>query len=629
MSSISPRVRIALVATSGLIVTVLALFGAVRWLRAGEILGAVTVAGQNVELGGLTPAEADEALALVEQQISAEPLVVDIDGKETAVFPQQLGFTLDRRAMVDGAMARGRDGALSDQFRWWLGHLLSTDTLDLLGSLDEEAVEAVLATWDTDVVGDPPIPGGVAVEGTTPVPVYPEPGLQVDRSNGGARLLAAALDPRPVIVELDTTPASSRITKADVDAAVARAGLWLASPVGLSAEDVTIEFGVEDLAGALTSTVVDGVVELGFDASIVGGILESRRNDLEAPPVDARLEIEDYSVIVIPGRTGNLIDPEATAEALAAAASSVRRQGRLPFVEGAEPNVTTEDLDALGIEHLVSEFTTYHPCCQNRVTNLHLIADIVDETIVGPGETFGVNDHVGERTTERGFLEDGTIIQGELVPTVGGGVSQFATTMYNAIFWAGYEDVTHKPHSFYFSRYPEGIEATISWQQPELAFRNDSDSAVWIRTRYTDTSITVQLYGANDGRIVIGDHANGRTHLTVVDEGGGSARRVRASVGERFNPTEPIIEYRANPELEVDETNQLQSPAPGWTVIVTRFIEEGGAEREQSWTVRYLARREILEVHPCKMPETTEECPEPTTTITEPPNTTTTTPGGG
>jgi hypothetical protein len=64
-------------------------------------------------------------------------------------------------------------------------------------------------------------------------------------------------------------------------------------------------------------------------------------------------------------------------------------------------------------------------------------------------------------------------------------------------------------------------------------------------------------------------------------------------------------------------------------VIVTRFIEEGGAEREQSWTVRYLARREILEVHPCKMPETTEECPEPTTTITEPPNTTTTTPGGG
>jgi len=626
----SPRVRIALVAASGLIFTVLALFGAVRWLRSGEILGTVTVPGREVELGGLTPAEADEALALVEQEVSVEPLAVDIDGKETAVFPQQLGFTLDRRAMVDEAMARGREGGLSDQFRWWLGHLLSADTLDLTGSLDEEAVEAVLATWDVDVVGDPPIPGGVAIEGTTPVPVYPEAGLQVDRSNAAARLLAAALDPRPVIVELDTAVASSRITKADVDAAVARAELWLASPVELAAEEVTIEFGVADLARAFTSTVVEGVVELGFDPAVVGEFLESRRNDLEAPPVDARLEIEDYSVIVVPGRTGNLIDPEATAEALAAAASSVRRQGSLPFVEGAEPSVTTEDLEALGIEHLVAEFTTYHPCCQNRVTNIHLIADLVDDTIVRPGDTFGVNDHVGERTTEQGFLEDGTIIRGELVPTVGGGVSQFATTMYNAIFWGGYEDVTHRPHSFYFSRYPEGIEATISWQQPELAFRNDSETAVWIRTRYTDTSITVQLYGANDGRIVVGDHADGTTNLTVVNEGGPAARRVRASVGERFNPTEPVTEYRANPELEVDETEQIQAPAPGWTVIVTRIVGENGTEREQTWTVRYLARRGILEVHPCKMPDATEECPEPTTTTTTvPPDTTTTAPPGG
>ncbi|MFP5333129.1 MAG: VanW family protein, partial [Acidimicrobiia bacterium] len=355
--------------------------------------------------------------------------------------------------------------------------------------------------------------------------------------------------------------------------------------------------------------------------------LEVRRGELEAPPVDARFEVEGYDVVIVPGRNGTLIDPEATAEALAQAASSVRRQGVLPFIEGAEPEVTTEELEALGIRHLVAEFTTYHPCCQNRVQNIQLMADLIDGAIVMPGETFGVNEYVGERTTERGFLEDGTIVQGELVPTVGGGVSQFATTMYNVVFWGGYADVTHKPHSFYFSRYPEGIEATISWRQPELAFRNDSESAIWIRTSYTDTSITVRFYGDNDGRVLVGSHRDGVTDIDVVAEGGPAARRVRAEVSGRFNPTEPTTEYRPNPELDVDETNQLQSPASGWTVIVTRWIEQDGVETEQTWTVRYLARREILEVHPCKMPEATEECPDPTsTTVTTVPESTTTVP---
>lgn len=619
----SPRVRVAVLTVTGLIFTILALFGAVRWLRADEILGSLTVQGHAVELGGLSPAEADEALAVLEQELSVDPVAVDIDGHDTSVTPQQLGFTLDRDDMVEQAMSRGREGSISDQFRWWLSHILSSDELPASGFLDTDAVEAVLAFWDGDVIADPPVPGGVTVDGITPVPVYPETGLQVDRSTAAERLLEGALSARPGLVELGTMLTNSRVTRADVDAAVARAELWLASPVELVADDVTIEFSVSDLARALTSTVVDGVVHLGFDDGVITELLEARRGELEASPVDARLEVDGYNVVVVPGRNGTLIDPAATAEALADAASSVRRQGPLPFVEGAEPAVTTADLEALEVRHLISEFTTYHPCCQNRVTNIQLMADLIDRTIVRPGATFGVNAHVGERTADRGFLEDGTIIRGELVETVGGGVSQFATTMYNAVFWGGLEDVTHRPHSFYFNRYPEGIEATISWQQPELEFRNNTDSAVWIRTVYTDTSITVRFYGSNDGRIVVGDHASGTTDLRVVAEGGPDARRVRGSIGERFNPTEPTTEYRPNPELEVEETDQLQSPAPGWTVIVTRVIEEGGAEREETWTVRYLARREILEVHPCKMPDSSQECPEPTTTTTFPPETTT------
>ena len=65
------------------------------------------------------------------------------------------------------------------------------------------------------------------------------------------------------------------------------------------------------------------------------------------------------------------------------------------------------------------------------------------------------------------------IESGRLRDSVGGGVSQIATTMYNAAFVAGLDPVEHSPHQFDISRYPVGREATVSWGGPELVVRND------------------------------------------------------------------------------------------------------------------------------------------------------------
>ncbi|MFP5331398.1 MAG: hypothetical protein ACLGHX_03405, partial [Acidimicrobiia bacterium] len=162
----SARVRAILISLAAAFLLVVGLFGAVRWLRSGEILGSVVVAGHGVELSGLTPGEADEILAILQEELAISPVQVQIDGEEVSVLPQQLGFAIDRERMVEAAMQRGREGGVSDQFRWWLGSILRTDEIPVLVLLDEDAVEAVLATWDVDVVGNPPVPGGVAIEGT-------------------------------------------------------------------------------------------------------------------------------------------------------------------------------------------------------------------------------------------------------------------------------------------------------------------------------------------------------------------------------------------------------------------------------------------------------------------------------
>ena len=157
--------------------------------------------------------------------------------------------------------------------------------------------------------------------------------------------------------------------------------------------------------------------------------------------------------------------------------------------------------------HVIGTFTTYYPAGQPRVTNIHLIADAVDGAVVQPGEVFSLNEHVGERTEAKGYVEAPAIIGGVIVTSghpanIGGGTSQFATTLYNAVFFAGVEDVYHRPHSIYFSRYPMGREATLSWPGPDVQFRNDTPIPLVIDTSHTATSVTVELIGSNTGRRV-------------------------------------------------------------------------------------------------------------------------------
>ena len=254
-------------------------------------------------------------------------------------------------------------------------------------------------------------------------------------------------------------------------------------------------------------------MEVTFDPVMFDEYLYPLRAGFESPPFDARIEIDEAeNIIIVPGFPGARIDTDLVIEAVKEAARRSSRTTVLPLDAGVPPAISAEFLRTLGVDGKISEFTTNHPCCQPRVNNIQRFADAIDGTLVLPGEVVSLNGTVGERTVEGGYVPAPTIVRGEITDTVGGGVSQFATTFYNAVFWAGLEIIEHQPHSYYFSRYPEGIEATISWTKPDLVFRNDTDHGVVIKTSYTGTSITVKLFGNN------------------------SDRDVRAFVSERFIP---------------------------------------------------------------------------------------------
>lgn len=151
------------------------------------------------------------------------------------------------------------------------------------------------------------------------------------------------------------------------------------------------------------------------------------------------------------------------------------------------------------IKQTVAEFTTYYEpdtpeAPQSRVVNIQRFAELMREVVIRPGETFSLNEHVGRRTRDNGFVVSQMLTSRGLVSAVGGGVSQFATTFFNAAFFAGLEFEEYQMHTYYFDRYPYGREATISFGDIDLIVTNVTPYEILVWPTYTENSVTVTFF---------------------------------------------------------------------------------------------------------------------------------------
>jgi vancomycin resistance protein YoaR len=146
----------------------------------------------------------------------------------------------------------------------------------------------------------------------------------------------------------------------------------------------------------------------------------------------------------------------------------------------------------------------------------------MDNSIIrAQGGQWSFNDVVGESSAATGFLGAGTILDGEIVDDVGGGICQVATTVFNAVYLSGFPIVERHNHSLYLSNYPAGRDAAISYPYLDLRWKNDSNSDVLLTMSYTETSVLAQLYSVNPGYVVsteIGDWEEGETFSTQTIE---------------------------------------------------------------------------------------------------------------
>lgn len=412
----------------------------------------------------------------------------------------RIGYRLKAQATRGVLRRRGRQPnpleALGD-------HLYAT-----FDRLDVQPVQRVdgdrLAAWVRRAAGRlrrAPREGTVRFVAGRVVRVPPRPGAEVDEPALRAEVRHALLRGGPDELRAPTTVVPAATTRADIDALVERARRAVSAPVVLRRRDTEVTLTPPQLGRVLRVGRVEGPgddVRLTLRADprrLERTVGASAVAALRRRPVPATLAVRGRRVRVVPGSNGfRFVPRRAAAQVVTLATTPGSRRASLRG-EVVQPERTTADLRDLGIRRRISTFTTYHDCCESRVANIHRIADIVDGAIVEPGEELELNAYVGPRTTENGFVSAPAILEGEFIEDVGGGVSQFATTFYNAAFFGGYELVEYKAHSYYISRYPMGREATIDYPYVDLRIRNNSPHGLLVKTSYTDTSITVSFYG--------------------------------------------------------------------------------------------------------------------------------------
>jgi vancomycin resistance protein YoaR len=423
-----------------------------------------------------------------------------------------LGVTVDQERTVARALSVGDEDLFLLRPVSWVRSFVAQRQAPLELQVSDDQVGATVRTLEgADEVE--PVEPAVRYEDGHFVVVPGRAGTGLDPAKVAAALPAAVRardgsDPVRVVLRRGTVP--PRISDADARATLTDADALTGQPLQVATSAGTRTVPVTELRDWLTvARGKDGSVSLGLDPTKVAATLRALFADLSGAPVDARFMVENGTPVVVPEHVGMVCCTDGAAATILDALQAGTRTVHLDLVESA-PSFTAAAANKLGIVQEVGQPTqfgptTMHHCCESRVQNIHRIADLVRGHVILPGQTFSINDLIGPRTREKGFTDGGAILDGELGTSVGGGISQFATTLFNASLFAGLDFAEYQSHSLYISRYPKGHDATLSFPHPDLKVRNTTPYGVLIWPTYTGTSLTVHLYSTRFVDVQLGN----------------------------------------------------------------------------------------------------------------------------
>ena len=461
----------------------------------------VTLAGSAI--GGLGEEDLRDHVAGLAERYPETPVEIRSGDRTFETTVGALGGELDQGATVAAALD------ISQGPGDWVGRFMDDDVSPVVITMRRgPAVQTLTELEGSDRVS--PIEPLIQHTDLGFAVVRGEPGHGIPEDVVMEQVIeGAAASEDPIVVEAESQEIPPRYTDEEAEALATEANDMTRGGITINAGGGSAHVDAAALGPWITSRPGAESLELVLDRERVGEDLPSLLPEIGDPPRPASFTVVNGVPRIVPGEPGNGCCAPGSARQVIRALRLGRDSVNLELTR-VRPARDAEWAESLGIVEEISlpdvepctsydaegcRRTTHHDCCESRVTNIQRMADIVRGYVIPPnGGHFSINEVVGPRTTANGFVEAGAIENGEHVTAVGGGVSQFATTMFNAAFFAGLDIPNYQFHTEFLSRYPFGRESTVSYPNPEFRVVNNTPYGVLIWPTYTDTSITVHLY---------------------------------------------------------------------------------------------------------------------------------------
>jgi vancomycin resistance protein YoaR len=491
---------------------------AFRTLYGDRIYPAVVVG--DVQVGGLTRSQAENRLNERASGLDQHGVTFTLNGQTWTPTLAELGVQIDVDGAVSQAYESGRTGDAVDRLAF-TGDILQADqTIPLRSTLDTATLNAWFDKVDQEI-NQFAVDATLVVSGTN-VSISPEAnGTVVDREAATQLILQTMRNLTPHSGELPTMVDYPTVVTADLVPSRAQLANSLGSHIRVDFGNTSWRIEPETMAQYLvvSQSIVDGKakVDIAVDVDALSKYLRQEfASEVNRAPVNATVGWKDGTGLIATSESsdGTTMKPGEFAEAVAASFLGDHERVDIPVIV-TKPQIDQNNLEALKIEGLIGRGeSNYDGSSDSRATNIGVGVQLLNGTMIGPGEEFSFNGAIGEITEDKGYVES-SVVQAERVgKDIGGGICQVSTTVFRAALKSGMTITEWNPHTYRIANYEydgwnPGFDASIlqpDGVDPEywgdLKFVNNTEGYILVQSWTDYPYVVVEVYGHDDGRTV-------------------------------------------------------------------------------------------------------------------------------
>jgi len=224
---------------------------------------------------------------------------------------------------------------------------------------------------------------------------------------------------------------------------------------------------------------------------------------LNKPAINAKIERKNGEFIITKEVLGLEVDENALQEKIIGNLGNFSNEPVYIPIKNVGAEITEVNLST--IQDLIGEFsTTFNSEVKGRTENIKLAVNSINNVLLMPGEEFSFNESTGPRSVEEGYKEAPVIVNGELVPGIGGGICQVSTTLYQAALRSDIEITSRRNHGLPVGYVPMGQDATVSYGYIDFKFKNNKDDPIYIESFIKGNQVFVKVHSKKTNNTSIG-----------------------------------------------------------------------------------------------------------------------------